>query len=77
MTAQHDVTTINAPLGKPGRHHWGEPVRFEYKTERTCTLCDLVKVTRHEPGQHPWLEFYRGLERIDCDRTPPCEAAAT
>lgn len=69
-----EVTSL-APA-KVGRHRWGEPVRFPYKTERTCVACGVVKVTRHEPGEQPWLEFYRGLERIPCERTPPCKGAA-
>lgn len=70
-----DVETLRPPVGKPGRHRWGDPVRFPYKTERSYVVpgCGIVKVTRHEPGEHPWLEFYRGGERIQCDRTPECK----
>lgn len=59
---------------KPRRHRWGDPVRFPYKTERTCVVegCGITKVTRHEPGEQPWLEFYRNGERIKCTNTPPC-----
>ncbi|MCB1499734.1 MAG: hypothetical protein KDK07_08065 [Bauldia sp.] len=60
------------------RHRWGEaerPTRF--KTERQCVKCGLVKVTRHEntggPGETHWTEFWRGLERIECEATPPCQ----
>jgi hypothetical protein len=66
--------TVNPPLGKPGRHHWGDPVRFPFKTERTCENCSITKVTRHEPSEHPWLEFYRDGVRIVCDHTPECVA---
>jgi len=58
------------------RHRWGEPLRFERKTERECANCGLVKVTRHEfeGGQERhWTEFWRGLDRIECDGTPACE----
>jgi hypothetical protein len=60
------------------RHKWGEPLRFRLKTERQCEHCDIVKVTRHEPGERPWVEFYRGLDRIitDNNRTPACVAVA-
>lgn len=58
---------------KHARHSWGAPVRFPYKTERSCTKCDVVKVTRHEPGQIPWIEFWRDAERIETAKTPPCE----
>ncbi len=72
MTA---IATITPKLNKVNRHSWAEPIRFPYKTERTCVLCGLTKVTRHEPGELPWLEFFRGLEKIECDRTPVCEVA--
>ena len=55
------------------RHTWGEPVSFQYKTERTCSICDIVKVTRHEPGVQPWLEFYRDGVKIESERTPECD----
>lgn len=64
-----DIQSISKPL----RHSWGEPVRFPYKTERTCNRCGLIKVTRHEPGEQPWLEFYRGLDKLKVERTPACE----
>lgn len=64
-----DVATL--PV-RPPRHSWGDPVRFEFKTERTCTKCGITKVTRHEPGVRPWLEFFRDLERIQCELTPAC-----
>jgi hypothetical protein len=54
------------------RHSWGEPVRFEYKTERSCVNgCGIVKVTRHEGGEH-WIEFWREGEKIATDKTPGC-----
>lgn len=53
------------------RHRWSEPVRFGHKTERTCN-CGVTKVTRHEGNEH-WLEFWKGLEKMDCTATPPCE----
>lgn len=71
-----DVATITPRAKQTGRHFWGDPVRFQYKTERTCLLCGIVKVTRHEPDALPWLEFYRGLEKIDCEKTPKCEVAS-
>lgn len=69
-----DLATLKP--AKIGRHSWADPVRFPNKTERACVLCGIVKVTRHEPGVQPWLEFFRGLERIQCERTPRCEAAS-
>lgn len=58
------------------RHSWAAPVRFQFKTERTCKFCDVTKVTRHEPGQLPWIEFYRGLDKIEGAGTPACERTA-
>lgn len=60
------------------RHRWGDrKVISPNKTERDClNECGIVKVTRHEfeggREQH-WVEFWRGLERIDCAHTPACE----
>lgn len=54
------------------RHRWGEPDRLQFKTERECTRCGLVKVTRHEPGVLPWVEFWRACERVPGDGMPPC-----
>ena len=59
------------------RHRWGEPNRLPRKTERECLNgCGIVKVTRHEGQQH-WIEFWciGDIEKLDCDRTPPCVAA--
>lgn len=59
------------------RHRWGARTVFQFKTERECLRgCGIVKVTRHEPGQLPWQEFWRGLDKIECEGTPPCEAVA-
>lgn len=61
---------------KSARHSWGEPVRFQYKTERECARCGLIKVTRHEPAAaHPWLEFWRDGARLKGDGTPACAPA--
>lgn len=60
------------------RHRWGDRnVISSNKTERDClNECGIVKVTRHEfeggREQH-WVEFWRGLERIQCAGTPVCE----
>jgi hypothetical protein len=53
-------------------HRWGEPIRFQHKTERCCTRpgCPIVKVTRHENGI-AWVEYWSGLDRIGLER-PPC-----
>ena len=56
------------------RHRWGDPVRFERKTERECSRgCRTIKVTRHEGGL-PWQEFWRDGEIIARagEPAPPC-----
>lgn len=57
------------------RHQWGPPITYLYKTERTCLRpgCTLTKVTRHEPGEISWREWWRNGEQIKSDTTPPCE----
>ena len=68
------------PPAKPisTRHKWpaaGAEVRFRFKTERTCSRCDLTKVTRHDdPNGRPWPEWWRDGERIQHGATPPCDA---
>lgn len=59
------------------RHRWGERNVLPHKTERECLNgCGIVKVTRHEfeaGRDRYWTEFYRDLDRIECDGTPACE----
>lgn len=60
------------------RHRWGEKTVVSiYKSERECLNgCGIVKVTRHEPQNFRdlhWVEFWRGLDQINCDATPACE----
>lgn len=66
-----DVATLSPKTA--ARHKWDEPIRLQHKTMRTCTICGIVKVTRHEPGVLPWLEFWRGEQKIETDRTPACQ----
>ena len=60
------------------RHRWGTPGRLQHKSERQCSRCALVKVTRHEweNGRDLyWSEFWRDLDRVDkAGETPVCEA---
>jgi hypothetical protein len=57
------------------RHKWGERVPFQFKTERQCVRCELVRVTRHDdPQGQPWIEWWRDQVRIESDATPPCDA---
>jgi hypothetical protein len=59
------------------RHCWGEPMRFRFKTERTCLSCGLVKVTRRDAGDCaiPWVEFWRDGVRVEAKGTPACDPA--
>lgn len=62
------------------RHRWGDPSRFDHKTERECQNgCGIVRVTRHESQGGKdihFVEFYRGLDKIECKGTPPCTGRA-
>lgn len=62
----------------PPRHSWSDPYREAYATKRRCWTCGLMKVTRHEPGLFPWVEYWRDGVRVRVDeqgrRTPPCTA---
>lgn len=59
------------------KRRWGDKVAVNAnKTERDCAHCGLVKVTRHETegGRDlHWIEFWRGLDRIEGRGTPVCE----
>lgn len=62
------------------RHSWGDPVRSEHKSERTCIHCGMIKASHHESGEH-WIEFWQqrpGLPpmRIATDKTPACTGTA-
>lgn len=58
------------------RHSWSDPYREFYATKRHCWSCGLMKVTRHEPGILPWVEYWHDGVRIRMDeegrRVPPC-----
>lgn len=59
------------------RHSWSEPDREERRTTRVCRYCGLRKITRHEPGEFPWTEWYRadGARLVMSSGTPACERA--
>jgi hypothetical protein len=62
------------------RHRWGEKQSFRHKSEQQCRDCGIVKVKRHEvEGDRDvyWTEFWRGLDQIECDGTPACEAVSS
>lgn len=57
-----------------GRNHrWSLPFRSDYETVRTCTVCGLMKITKHE-SDLPWIEFWRDDLRVMTASTPPCLA---
>lgn len=62
------------------RHHWADKVVVSAnKSERECLICGVVKASRREfeGGRNIyWTEFWRGLDRIECEGTPPCEPVA-
>ena len=55
------------------RHRWGERVPLPNRTNRHCQRCGLVRVTRHEPNEMPWIEWWRDDARIRSELTPPCD----
>jgi hypothetical protein len=67
---------MSASTNRPKRHSWGEKVRLLHKSEQQCADCLVVKTTHHQhEGQRDiyWTEFYRGLDKIECTGTPPCQ----
>ncbi len=59
------------------RHKWGGKERHPHKTEQQCLRCEMVKVTRHEfegGREIYWTEYWRDLDQIKADATPPCDA---
>jgi hypothetical protein len=59
------------------RHRWGDKARLPHKTEQQCTRCGMVKTTRHEhEGLRDlyWTEYWRDLELVGREKTPPCDA---
>ncbi len=73
-----------APKKISMRHSWGEPNRLQFKTERQCLKCPIVKVTHHQsegPFERHWTEFWHAetLEMVaGADApTPKCEPVQT
>lgn len=60
------------------RHKWAKKIEISaHKSERQCIRCEMVKVSRKEfeGGRDVyWSEYWRDLDRIECDATPPCDA---
>jgi hypothetical protein len=64
------------------KHRWGHKTYFPLANKSECECsngCGLVKVSRHEfegGCEVHWTEFWCGMERIDCQGTPPCAGRA-
>ena len=63
------------------KHRCGDKLAISpHKTERECSNgCGIVKVTRHEcegGRDRHWIEFWRGLDRIEGEGTPPSKGSA-
>lgn len=67
---------------KHQRHKWSEPVSILdgtptgcEQTERTCSLCHLVKITVHPPQGFPWRAWRHRSSSVQFtdDYTPPCD----
>lgn len=58
------------------KHRWGDGVCVGDhldRTERSCALCGLVKVTVHPPQGFPWREWRTRDGKVwRGDATPPC-----
>lgn len=57
------------------RHRWTLQSRETHRTERVCSRCGMLKVTRHD-GPMPWTEFWFGGAMDDGARTPICSPVA-
>jgi len=61
------------------RHKWASRTEISpHKTERQCSRCEMVMVSRHEfdgGRELHWKEFWRDCDRVDNGNgTPPCDA---
>lgn len=56
------------------RHKWPTSDETQFQTDRHCPRCGIVRRTRHEPGELPWIEWYRDDVRIVTKLTPACDA---
>jgi hypothetical protein len=77
--------TLQTP---PRRHRWNEGTENRIpacetadgndRTEKTCALCGLVKITVHPPQGLPWREWRTKAGGMWAGQaTPPCIEAAS
>lgn len=69
-----DVQTDIAPDVAARKHKWGDPMRLQGRTERTCAHCEIVKITMHPPHGLPWREWRHPDNPVSFQmtNTPPC-----
>lgn len=75
-----NIARLPAPKNRPP-HIFGDPVSINpdpfrarhQQTERTCSVCQLVKVTVHHPDGRAWREWRlpRCADQIDDDQGAP------
>lgn len=56
-------------------HSWGEPERYQFKTELICDRCRLVQVRHYQfEGARPvrWTEYWRDGVKIAVNKRPTC-----
>lgn len=66
-------------LHRPKRHHWALICSVEYKTERECTDCHLIKVTDHQDPNAaiPWIKWvHPAIGEVIGGATPQCPPRA-
>lgn len=82
MTAQALMPTVDFPV-KARKHRWdydnekripaSESPDKNGRTERTCLLCRMVKITVHVPRGYPEREWRTAAGDVwRGDATPPC-----
>lgn len=83
-TADAGIARLPGATGSPrSPHRFGDPVSVPAnpalgrhpQTERTCTLCGVVKVTVHGADGKHWREWRSGASaaQIETDMPFPCE----
>lgn len=75
------MTDTVAQFPAKARHHWNLEARIPAcespdgndRTEKTCPICGICKITVHPPHGFPYRKWRtkKGIE-VDFDSTPPC-----
>jgi hypothetical protein len=62
-----------APAIASTRHKWGERQPLQYRTERHCLRCGMVRATIHQSiHEQPWDEWWLDGAQIKSEQRPPC-----